>query len=94
METLIAPFAIIIAIAVSVWLITSARFRKQIGNAVTSTITVHSEAMVESAQVSRMKSKLDAIQDLSDDGLDKEAVVTRLTDFDEIFMGIKPTATA
>jgi len=86
METLITPAILVLAVAFTIWLITSARFRKDIGKAVTSTITVHSASMVESAEFSRAKSKLDAIQELNDDGYTTETVGQHLKDFDDLFI--------
>jgi len=86
MEQLIMPMAIIIALVISIWLITSSRFRKDIGKAVTSTITVHSASMVESAEFSRAKSKLDAIQELADDGYTPDTISQHLSDFDNLFI--------
>jgi len=77
---------VIIAVAVVIWVLTTARFRKDIGKAVTSTITVHSASMVESAEFSRAKSKLDAIQELSDDGYTTETVGQHIQDFDDLFI--------
>ena len=93
MESLSILIAIV-GVALSYWLITSSRFRKDLGNKFSATIGVHTKTMVESAEVGRMNNRLDAIQDLADQGLDKEAVTKRLTDFDEIFMGVTPVATA
>ena len=86
MEQLIMPMAIIIALIISIWLITSSRFRKTIGKSVTDTITVHSASMVESAEFSRAKSKLDAIQELADDGYTSETISQHLQDFDDLFI--------
>jgi len=86
METLITPAIIIVSIVVAIWLITSARFRKDIGKSVTNTITVHSASMVESAEFSRAKSKLDAIQELADDGHTAETIAKHISDFDNLFV--------
>ena len=83
---LITIGTIIIASAVAIWLITSARFRKTIGKSVTDTITVHSASMVESAEFSRAKSKLDAIQELADDGYTPDVIGRHLQDFDDLFI--------
>ena len=83
---LITIGTIIIASAVAIWLITSARFRKTIGKSVTDTITVHSASMVESAEFSRAKTKLDAIQELADDGYTSETISQHLQDFDDLFI--------
>jgi len=77
---------VIIAVAVATWVLTTARFRKDIGKAVTSTITVHSASMVESAEFSRAKSKLDAIQELADDGYTPDTIGKHLSDFDNLFI--------
>ena len=86
MDTLIAPAIIIVSVAFTIWLITSARFRKTIGKSVTDTITVHSASMVESAEFSRAKSKLDAIQELADDGYTSDTISQHLQDFDDLFI--------
>ena len=83
---LITIGTIIIASTVAIWLITSARFRKTIGKSVTDTITVHSASMVESAEFSRAKSKLDAIQELADDGYTPDTIGQHLSDFDNLFI--------
>lgn len=84
MELLLGTPALVLGIAFGIWLITSARFRKSIGASVTSTIEVHSKSMVESAKFSGVKNKLDAMQELADDGLTKEAVKEHVTAFDEL----------
>lgn len=82
---LISILSIILGLAVSYWLLTSARFRKEMGRNLTDTVGQHSLGMVEQAKFSRAKAKLDAIQDLTDDGHTKETVNTQIADFDEMF---------
>ena len=77
---------IIIAVAFAVWMLTTARFRKTVGKAITDTVVVHSTSMVESAEFSRAKSKLDAVQELADDGYTQETVAKHLQDFDDLFI--------
>jgi hypothetical protein len=88
MESLISIAMIAGIVFLGVWLITSARFRKTIGNSVTDTVTVHSGAMVENAKFARIRNKVDAIQDLADDGLSKEAVAESIASFDELIKGV------
>ena len=84
MET-ITIISLILGLAFAYWLLTSARFRKTFGKSITDTVEVHSQGMVEQARFSRAKSKLDAIQELEDDGHNKESVTKRIGDFDEMF---------
>ena len=89
METLIIPAVTIISLVVSYWLITSARFRKDRGRELGAMVGAHSSSMVDNAKFSQAKNKLDAIQELEDEGLTKEVVTQRISDFDAMFLGGK-----
>lgn len=84
MEVLLGTPMLILGLAVGIWLITSARFRKSIGKSVTDTIEVHSKSMVEGAKFSAVKNKIDSMQELSDEGLTPEAVGEHVTAFDKL----------
>lgn len=90
METLIIPAITIVSLVVSYWLITSARFRKDRGRELGAMVGAHSASMVDNAKFNQAKSKLDAIQELEDDGLTRAIVTQRISDFDEMFLGATP----
>ena len=75
---------LVIGSVIALWIITSARFRKSIGKSVTDTIEVHSKSMVENAKFSAVKTKVDSMQELADDGLTAEAVKEHITAFDKL----------
>lgn len=77
----------ITSVATAYWILTSARFRKDMGRNISDTITVHAQSMVANAKFSSAKSKLDAIQELQDDGLTRAIITQHITDFDEMFLG-------
>lgn len=74
----------IIAAGLVFWLLTSSRWRKDMGKDISSITRAHTQSAVANAKFSAVKNKVDAMQELHDDGLTKESVKELCTSFDEL----------
>lgn len=79
---------LIIGIALAIWLLTTKKFRKQIGDNATHSVSVASKTLVGSLESNRLASVLDFKEELQERGTDWAEAKEDLKAFDELF-GIK-----
>ena len=89
METLIIPAVIIIATAIAFWMITSKKFRKEVGSSVSDVIVTNSRNIAEGARRATVLDELEFLEELSDLGHSSaDTVVQARSDYQSIMKGV------
>ena len=81
METLY----LVAGIAVATWILTSAKFRKQIGSNATESLTISSKTMTDSLKIGQMNNILDFEEELTERGSDFSKAKESAKNFNDIF---------
>ena len=84
MEELIPTFTLIALAIMAMWMFPSARFRKSIGNSLTSTIEVQAKAMVCNAQMNSIQSEVETMNEFLDQGLTEASIAESCQAFDRL----------
>lgn len=66
------------------WLLTSSRWRKDMGKDISSITRAHTTSAVDNAKFSAVKNKVDSMQELADDGLTPDKVKEHCDAFDAL----------
>ena len=89
MEALLIPAVIIISSIVALWMITSKKFRKEVGSSVSDVIVTNSRNIAEGAKRSTVLDELEFLEELADIGHSTaESVVKARTDYKSIMQGV------
>ena len=81
METLY----LILGIAIAIWILTSKKFRKQIGTDTTESLTIASKTMKDSLRTGQINNILDFEEELVDRGMDLAKAKASVKEFDDMF---------
>ncbi len=81
METLY----LVIGVAVGIWLLTTKKFRKTIGENSTHSVHVLSTTITQSLQTNQLNGILDFEEELAERGTDFEKAQTSVKSFNELF---------
>lgn len=95
MEQLLPTLILISLVILVIWLFTTGRFRKSIGNSLTKTIEVQANNMVRNAEMSAIASEVETINEFLDQGMTEASIYESGQMFDRLIARKpKPTATS
>ena len=84
---------IIVALAISVWILTSSKFRKSIGSDFTDSMAISSKSLKDTLSMNQVSNVIDFTEDLDDRGLTLKDSQDIMVDFNELMYGTKPKGT-
>lgn len=87
MEALILSITPFIGVAITIWLITSKKFRASIGSDVTMSVEQSTGMIVDSLRIARVNQEIDWSEDLTERGLTAKTVKESRELFDSIVRG-------
>ena len=67
------------------WILTDKRNRKAVGSSTTHYVVESFGSLEDSAKVSRLTNRLEGLQELTEEHGDKEAITTKVAQYDELF---------
>ena len=76
---------LIIGVALAVWLLTTKKFRKAIGDNATHSVTIVSSTLTQSLQTNQLNGILDFEEELAERGTDLVKAQQSIKDFNELF---------
>ena len=89
MESLLIPAVIIISSIVALWMITSKKFRKEVGASVSDVVVTNARNIAEGAKRSTVLDELEFLEELSDLGHSSaDTVVQARSDYQAIMKGV------
>ena len=89
METLILPATIIIASAMAIWVITSKKFRKEVGTSISRTIVTSANNIADGTERATVLDELEFLEELADLGHSSaETVVEARKNYRAIVKGV------
>ena len=89
MEALLIPAVIIISSIIALWMITSKKFRKEVGSSISDVVVTNSRNIAEGARRATVLDELEFLEELSDLGhATAETVVQARVDYQSIMKGV------
>ena len=89
MESLFIPAIIIISTVVAIWIITSKKFRKEVGSSISDVVVTNSRNIAEGARRATVLDELEFLEELADLGHSSaDTVVQARTDYQSIMKGV------
>jgi len=89
MEALLIPAVIIISTVVALWIITSKKFRKEVGSSISDVVVTNSRNIAEGARRATVLDELEFLEELADLGHSSaDTVVSARIDYKNIMKGV------